>query len=214
MSKRKRAAVLISGSGSNLQSLIDATGRDDSGMQIVAVASNRADAYGLQRAKAAGIPVICIPHEDFSDRAEFEAALVEALQSYAPDFVLLAGFMRILTPVFIDAFTNSILNIHPSLLPKYRGLNTHQRALEAGDEWHGCTVHFATAELDGGPPIIQGRLRIAADDTAESLAARVLQIEHKIYPAAANLLATGRISCRDNVAWLDGKPLASPLTLD
>lgn len=214
MSNRKRAAVLISGSGSNLQSLIEVTQHEDAEMDVVVVASNRAEAFGLQRAEAAGIPTLCMPHGDYSDRAGFDAALVESLREFTPDIVLLAGFMRILTPVFIDAFANSILNIHPSLLPKYRGLNTHQRALDAGDKWHGCTVHFATAELDGGPPIIQGRVKIEESDTSESLAARVLQIEHRIYPAAAKLLASGRVTCSDNVAWLDGEPLSAPMILD
>jgi phosphoribosylglycinamide formyltransferase-1 len=210
----KTAAVLISGGGSNLQSLIDSTTGDDSELRISVVVSNRADAFGLERARKAGIDAVCVPHQDYAERAEYDAALVQALRPYQPEYVLLAGFMRILTPVFIESFAGQILNIHPSLLPQYPGLDTHQRALDAGDERHGCTVHFVNAELDSGPPIIQGMIAVRPDDSAESLAARVLAVEHQIYPQAVSLLASGRLKQRDDKAWLDGKPLEEPIQFD
>ena len=205
------AAILISGSGTNLQSFIDKTETGKLDLDIKVVLSNKPGVAGLERARNAGIPVECVEHRDFPERETFDAALVDTLDGYAPDLIILAGFMRILTPVFIDHFAGRIMNIHPSLLPKYPGLNTHQREIDAGDDWHGSTVHFATEELDGGPRIIQGRVPIEAGDTAAALAARVLKIEHQIYPQAAALFATGRLACRDGAAWLDGKPLQEPI---
>lgn len=187
---------------------------NDSELRISVVVSNRADAFGLERARKAGIDAICVPHQDYAERAEYDAALVQALKPYEPAFVLLAGFMRILTPVFIESFAGRILNIHPSLLPRYPGLDTHQRALDAGDEQHGCTVHFVNAELDSGPPVIQGTVAVQPDDNAESLAARVLAVEHRIYPQAASLLASGRLRQRDDKAWLDGRQLEKPIRID
>jgi phosphoribosylglycinamide formyltransferase-1 len=209
--QRARAAILISGGGTNLQSFIDRTTAGDLDLDIVVVLSNKPDAYGLERARNAGIPVECIRHVDYPEREQFDAALVEVLDGYAPDLVILAGFMRILTPVFIDHFEGRIFNIHPSLLPKYPGLDTHQRALDAGDEWAGSTVHFATRELDGGPMIIQGRVPVESGDTAESLAARVLAVEHQIYPRAAQLFVEGRLAYLDGHAWLDGERLEEPV---
>ena len=208
------AAVLISGSGTNLQSFIDKTAAGTLDLDLAVVLSNRADATGLERATRAGVPTVCIDHRDFSNRETFDAAAADALSAYDPDLIILAGFMRILTPVFIDRFAGRIMNIHPSLLPLYPGLDTHQRALDAGDRWHGSTVHFATAELDGGPRIIQGRVPILDDDDAASLAARVLAVEHQIYPRAAALYAEGRLECRDGAAWLDGQRLLEPLCHD
>lgn len=210
-SARKSAAVLISGGGSNLQSLIDATADKDSELEIVVVVSNQADAYGLERARNAGIDAVCVSHHDYAERSQYDAALLRALVPYQPDFVFLAGFMRILTPAFVDAFAGRMLNIHPSLLPRYPGLHTHQRAIDAGDDWHGCTVHFVSTELDSGPPIIQGMVAVRRDDTAESLARRVLAVEHQIYPQAVSLLASGRLQQRDDEAWLDGKLLEDPI---
>ena len=209
--RRKRAAILISGGGTNLQSFIDRTAGGDLDLDIAVVLSNKPDAYGLERATRAGIAVECIRPADFPDRERFDAALVETLERYEPDLVILAGFMRILTPVFIDHFEGRVLNIHPSLLPKYPGLDTHQRALDAGDEWAGSTVHFATRELDGGPTIIQGRVPVEAGDTAETLAARVLALEHRIFPEAARLFVEGRLEYRAGAAWLDGERLDEPL---
>jgi phosphoribosylglycinamide formyltransferase-1 len=207
----KTAAVLISGGGSNLQSLIDATRNGEMDLDIGVVLSNRADAFGLERAREAGIAVACVPHVDYPDRAGFDQALLAALDRFAPDYVILAGFMRVLTAVFLDRFTGRILNIHPSLLPRYRGLHTHQRAIDAGDELHGCTVHFVTTELDGGPSIIQARVPVRDNDTAASLAARVLKYEHRIFPQAAGWLSSGRLLYRDGSAWLDGQRLDEPV---
>lgn len=208
---RKSAAILISGSGTNLQSFIDKTAAGELDLDIAVVLSNKLGAAGLERARKARIPIECVEHGDYPDRESFDAALNDTLDRYAPDLVILAGFMRILTPVFIDHFAGRILNIHPSLLPKYPGLDTHQRAIDAGDEWAGSTVHFATAELDGGPPVIQARVPVEPDDTAKALAARVLKIEHQIYPEAASLLAAGRLEFRDGAAWLDDEKLEKPI---
>lgn len=205
------AAVLISGGGSNLQALIDASLSGEQPLNISVVLSNKATAAGLQRARQADLNVECVRHQDFAQRELFDAALLDALRKYQPDFIILAGFMRILTATFVDHYAGRILNIHPSLLPAYPGLDTHQRAIDAGDRWHGCTVHFVTAELDAGPAIIQGRVPILRGDCAASLAARVLQAEHKIYPQAAALFAAGRLSCRDGNSWLDGQLLEKPL---
>ncbi len=205
------AAVLISGSGTNLQALIDETVSGTLDLELSVVLSNRPDAAGLERARNAGISIECLRHQDYPARAQFDAALVETLDKYAPDLVILAGFMRILTGTFVDHFSGRVLNIHPSLLPKYPGLDTHQRALDAGDKWHGSTVHFVTGELDGGPAVIQGRVPVRPDDSAAKLAARVLAVEHKIYPEAARLFAAGRIQYHDGAAWLDGERLSEPL---
>nr|WP_024308864.1 MULTISPECIES: phosphoribosylglycinamide formyltransferase [unclassified Pseudomonas] len=199
--------VLISGSGSNLQALIDSVAQDGNPARIAAVISNRADAYGLQRAKQAGIATELLDHKQFDGREAFDAALIQAIDAHQPDLVVLAGFMRILTPGFVQHYAGRLLNIHPSLLPKYKGLHTHQRALEAGDGEHGCSVHFVTEELDGGPLVVQAVLPVMADDTAESLASRVHQQEHKIYPLAVRWFAEGRLRLGAQGAMLDGEPL-------
>lgn len=204
-------AVLISGGGSNLQALIDATNRGETGAAIRVVISNDADAYGLERAKDAGIPAACLSHRDYAERADYDRALLALVNQYAPDIVVLAGFMRILTPHFVNCFVGRMLNIHPSLLPKYPGLDTHQRAIDARDRHHGCTVHFVTAELDGGPAVIQGKVPILENDDAKTLAARVLKLEHRILPKAVALLASGRLQLREGSAWFDGNRLQSPL---
>jgi len=200
-------AVLISGRGSNLQAFIDACGKGALPAEIRVVLSNNPDADGLQRAAAAGIPTLAINHRDFDSREAFDRAMVEALEPYDIDLLILAGFMRILTPVFIDEFTGRLMNIHPSLLPKYPGLNTHQRALDAGDTEAGVTVHYVTAKLDGGPPVIQARVAIAEGDTAETLAERVQREEHVIYPIAARWHLEGRLRLAESGAVLDGTPL-------
>lgn len=205
------AAVLISGGGTNLQALIDAAAGGKLGANIKLVISNRADAYGLVRAERAGIATQVIDHRQFDERESFDRAVADALTQVSPDLVILAGFMRILSGAFVERFRGRLLNIHPSLLPKYPGLDTHQRALDAGDRWHGSTVHFVTEELDGGPRIVQGKVAVEPNDDAERLAARVLTVEHQIYPFAVTLLASGRLTWRDNGAWLDGKPLTEPL---
>lgn len=206
-----RAAVLISGTGTNLQAFIHAVGAGSCDLSLAVVVSNRPEAPGLERARQAGIPVECVPNEEYADRPAFDSALGDTLERYAPDLIVLAGFMRILTPAFVERFSGRILNIHPSLLPDYPGLHTHQRVIDAGDAWHGATVHFVTEELDAGPRIIQGRVPVIEGDTAELLAARVLKIEHRIYPQAAALLGSGRLVYRDGESWLDGERLTEPL---
>ncbi|MEM8501275.1 MAG: phosphoribosylglycinamide formyltransferase [Pseudomonadota bacterium] len=207
---RQRIVVLISGGGSNLQALLDAsTNQHAAGLQlnadIVAAISNRPSAYGLQRAKNAGIDAISLDHTQFDDRHSFDAALIDTVSAYSADLVILAGFMRILTPVFLTPLRGKMLNIHPSLLPKYTGLNTHQRAIDAGDLEHGATVHFVTEELDGGPPVLQAAVPVLDSDCAESLAARVLEREHLIFPLAAQWYVTNRLALSSRGAELDGE---------
>ncbi|WFS17116.1 phosphoribosylglycinamide formyltransferase [Pseudomonas sp. 905_Psudmo1] len=199
--------VLISGSGSNLQALIDSVAHDGNPARIAAVICNRAGAYGLERAKQSGIATELLDHKQFDGREAFDAALIQAIDAYQPDLVVLAGFMRILTPGFVQHYAGRLLNIHPSLLPKHKGLHTHQRAIEAGDSEHGCSVHFVTEELDGGPLVVQAVLPVMADDTAESLAQRVHQQEHQIYPLAVRWFAEGRLRLGAQGAMLDGQPL-------
>ncbi|WP_197023774.1 phosphoribosylglycinamide formyltransferase [Microbulbifer sp. HZ11] len=206
-SQKCRVVVLISGSGSNLQTFLDAAAGGDGDYSVEAVISNKADAYGLTRAQNAGVPTEVLSHRDFSDRDSFDQAMVKLIDGYGPDLVILAGFMRILTPHFVRHFSGRLLNIHPSLLPKYQGLHTHQRALDAGDKEHGATVHFVTEELDGGPPILQAAVPIETGDTAESLAQRVLVQEHKIYPLVASWFAQGRLRMVGDRAELDGELL-------
>lgn len=198
--------VLISGSGSNLQALIDSLGADNPA-RICAVISNRADAYGLSRAQNAGIATTVLDHKAFDGREAFDAALIEAIDAHQPDLVVLAGFMRILTPAFVRHYAGRLLNIHPSLLPKYKGLHTHQRALEAGDAEHGCSVHFVTEELDGGPLVVQAVVPVRPGDTPETLASRVHIGEHHIYPLAVRWFAEGRLQLGHRGVELDGTPL-------
>ena len=202
-----RLAVLISGRGTNLQAFIDACAQGRLAAQISVVVSNNPDAPGLLRAAQAGIATRCINHRDFDSRESFDRALAGELDGWQVDLVILAGFMRILTPAFISPFRGRLLNVHPSLLPKYPGLNTHQRALDAGDPEAGVTVHFVTLELDGGPPIIQARVPILSGDTADSLADRVIVAEHLIYPLAAQWYIAGRLQLTDRGAYLDGKQI-------
>ncbi|MGE6791984.1 phosphoribosylglycinamide formyltransferase [Pseudomonas guineae] len=206
--------VLISGSGSNLQALIDsiqagADASESSPALISAVVCNRADALGLQRAQAAGIATVVLDHKQFEGREAFDAALVATIDGYDPQLVVLAGFMRILTPTFVRHYAGRLLNIHPSLLPKYKGLHTHQRALEAGDSEHGCSVHFVSEELDGGPLVIQAVVAVKPDDTQSSLAQRVHQQEHVIYPMAVRWFAEGRLHLTAQGAMLDEQLLPS-----
>lgn len=209
-----RAAVLISGGGSNLQALIDRASDGDLPLDISIVISNRPGVRGLERAATAGIETACIEHGDYASREEFDNALADCIAAHTPDVIILAGFMRILTAGFVNRFSGRILNIHPSLLPAYPGLHTHQRVLEAGDEVHGCTVHVVTAELDAGPAIIQGRVPVQVDDDPATLAARVLKVEHQVYPIAAGLVASGRVVVDGERVLLDGKVLDAPLIYD
>jgi len=184
MSKQRcKTAILISGSGSNLQSFIDKAAAGDSALDLCVVFSNNPDAYGLTRARNAGIPTACIEHDQFKSREAFDRAVAGKLDEWRPELLILAGFMRLLSPWFVAHFAGRILNIHPSLLPKYPGLDTHARAIAAGDAEAGCTVHEVTAELDSGPIRGQARVPVMADDTPVTLAARVLDAEHFLYPA-------------------------------
>ncbi len=206
-SKHSKIVVLISGSGTNLQAIIDACKASNFPGEVVGVVSNKADAFGLTRAQNAEIATSTLSHKDFESRESYDQSLIKEIDTYQPDLVVLAGFMRILTAGFVQHFQGRLINIHPSLLPKYQGLHTHKRALEAGDNEHGVTVHFVTAELDGGPCAIQAIVPILAGDTEELLAARILQQEHIIYPMAVQWFAQRRLLMRDNVAFLDNEPL-------
>ena len=199
--------VLLSGTGSNLQALIDSNDVKQSSANIRAVISNRADAYGLQRAKDAGIDTRVLDHKAFEGREAFDAALIKIIDTFNPQLVVLAGFMRILSADFVRHYQGRLLNIHPSLLPKYKGLHTHQRALEAADSEHGCSVHFVTEELDGGPLVVQAVIPVESDDSPHSLAQRVHAQEHQIYPLAVRWFAEGRLSLDEQGALLDGQLL-------
>jgi len=208
---RCRAAILISGSGSNLQSFIDQVTDGRLDLEIAIVVSNRPDAFGLQRAASAKIASVCIEHAAFEDRESFDRAIAAELDQRNVDLLILAGFMRILSPWFVKHYEGRILNIHPALLPAYPGLNTHQRVLDAGDQWHGSTVHFVTEELDGGPLVLQGQLPVKANQDAKDLAARIQAVEHQIYPDAAALFADGSLRFHDGHALLCGKTLSEPI---
>ena len=199
-----RIVVLISGGGSNLQSFIEASKEGNIDCQIMAVISNRPGVKGLERASDAGIPNIVVDHRAFPSRQEFDQYLAEVIQGFTPDLVVLAGFMRILTTDFVNQFVGKLINIHPSLLPAYPGLNTHQRAIEAGDLVAGATVHFVTPELDGGPAILQVEVPILSTDTPTQLAARVLVEEHKIYPLVAQWFCQGRIVMDKGMVFHNG----------
>lgn len=209
---RLRTGVLISGRGSNLQALIDACAARDYPAEITQVISNRSDAAGLARAARAKIPTRVIAHRDFADRAAFDAALNAALKEAGVELVCLAGFMRILGAAFIAAWRDRMINIHPSLLPEFPGLDTHARALAAGAKRHGCTVHFVRNEVDSGPIIVQGSVPILPGDDAAKLAARVLAVEHRAYPLALRLIADRRVRVRDDSVEIDGRP--GPVRLD
>lgn len=188
-----KLVVLLSGEGSNLQAIIDQISAGNIKAQISAVISNRENAYGLIRAEKAGIPAMVLDHKQFIDRESFDDSLAQIIESYEPDLIVLAGFMRILSDDFVIQFKDRLINIHPSLLPKYKGLDTHKRALQNGDKQHGASVHYVIPELDAGTVILQGVVDIQDDDTEESLANRVHKIEHRIYPKAIAYLAEGQI---------------------
>ena len=209
-----RLVVLISGRGSNLQAILDQAASGELPVEVAAVISNRPGVQGLERARQAGVPALELDHKLFADRPEFEAALIELIDRYRPDLVILAGFMRVLTPGFTDHYRGRLFNIHPSLLPKFRGLHTHERALAAGETEHGASIHFVTAELDGGPVIAQARVPVWPGDDPDTLAARVLEQEHRLYPLAIRWFAAGRLRLEGERVWFDGKPLAEPLRLE
>jgi len=211
MSRDTGIVVLVSGRGSNLQALLDAKARGELPVEFRAVISNQPDAPALERAAAAGVPTHAVDHRDYPDRDSFDRALMSIIDEQAPDLVVLAGFMRIFTDGFIARYGDRMLNIHPSLLPEFRGLHTHQRAIDAGVAWHGATVHFVTPELDGGPAVLQARVPVHADDDAERLAERVLAREHRIYPLAVRWFAEGRLRFDGKTVWLDGQLLEQPV---
>ena len=199
----RKAVILISGSGSNLQAFIDQIEQQNLPIQIDKVISNNQHAFGLVRAQRAALKTAYIDHREFSSRLEFDQALINEIDLTQPDIVILAGFMRILTADFVNHYAQRLVNIHPSLLPKYPGNNTHQRALDAGDKWHGVSIHFVVPAVDAGPIILQGRLLLRADDTPASLQQRLHLIEHQLYPQAVSWIAQGRISIKDGQVLLD-----------
>lgn len=208
-----KIVVLISGSGSNLQAIIDACQSGIIAGQVVGVLSNKADAYGLVRAEQVGIDTAVIQHKDFANRDAFDLAMQEHIELWQPDIVVLAGFMRILTPAFVQHFAGKLLNIHPSLLPLYKGLHTHRRVMASGDKWHGCSVHFVNDELDGGAVIAQAVLDVLAQDNEQTLTERVHKHEHSLYPLVLSWLASGRLVYQQGLPVLDGQILHRPVRL-
>jgi phosphoribosylglycinamide formyltransferase-1 len=212
---RKRVAVLISGRGSNMAALIDAAKDKDFPTEIVLVLSNRPDAGGLAAARDAGIAAETVDHTQFNkDRPAFEQAMQTVLEAHRVDLICLAGFMRLLSPCFVGQWQGRMLNIHPALLPAFKGLDTHRRAIDAGAKVHGATVHFVVPEMDAGPIIIQGAVKVRADETEQSLAARVLAVEHRIYPEALRLVAEGRVRIVNGRCLIDGVPVPDASRLE
>lgn len=205
--------ILISGSGSNMQAIIEAVDNGDIPGHISAVISNRPDAFGLERAQAAGIHTEVLDHTEFDRREIFDLNLIRKIDDHEPDLVILAGFMRILTPDFVRRYSGKLINIHPSLLPKYQGLHTHKRAIEAGDKEHGASVHFVTEELDGGPVFLQASVPVLPEDTPETLAQRVLVQEHQIFPIAVKWFMEGRIQLQNGIPYMDGVSLKDRIPL-
>jgi phosphoribosylglycinamide formyltransferase-1 len=208
----KSIIILISGNGSNLQAFIEAQKAADFGGEIVAVISNKADAFGLSRAESAGIPALSVQHSDYPSRESFDQALADEINRFKPDLIILAGFMRILTAGFVAEFRGRLLNIHPSLLPKYPGLHTHKRALENNDEYHGTTVHFVTEELDGGPLVAQAKTRLSTDDTEEQLLSRIQTLEHQLYPSTVKMLLKGQIELKQDDVYFENNKLEQAIT--
>ncbi len=202
---RAGVVILISGRGSNLQAIIDATRCGQIPADIKAVICNNPKAPGLSLARAANIPIHIVDHREFTTREQFDQALIKKIDAYQPRLVLLAGFMRLLSTEFIDHYAMRLLNIHPSLLPNFPGLNTHERVLQSGTKYHGASVHFVTHEMDRGPIIIQAQVPVKSGDTAETLAARVLQQEHRIYPMAIRWYLENRLAIKNGIVLLDGK---------
>lgn len=209
-----RTVVMISGGGTNLQAIINDILAGDSPVHLAAVVSDRPDVLGLERAEKAGVPTRIVDYRALGDRAAAERELASTLEALDAELVVLAGFMRILPDSLVDAYAGRMLNIHPSLLPKFRGLDTYRRAIDAGERWHGSTVHFVIPELDAGPPIIQYRVEIAPDETETSLQSRVQQGEYLIYPQAVRWFGEGRLRLKDGEVWLDGLPLEEPVVVD
>jgi phosphoribosylglycinamide formyltransferase-1 len=208
-----RTVVMISGGGTNLQAILHDIEKNDLRIRLESVISDRPDALGLERARDAGIETRVVDYAAFSERADAERELANVLESLDPELIVLAGFMRILPTEIVARFPGRMVNIHPSLLPKHRGLDTYRRALEAGDAWHGSTVHYVTPELDAGPAIIQYRVPIQANETEETLADRVRRGEYIVYPRAIGWIAEGRVELRGDRVWLDGQPLDAPVVV-
>jgi phosphoribosylglycinamide formyltransferase-1 len=211
---KTKIAVLISGRGSNLQALIDASKADDYPAEIVLVLSNKADAYGLERAREAGIATAVVDHKSFETREEFEEAIDGAIRAAGARFVCLAGFMRILTPWFVERWRDLVINIHPSLLPAFKGLHTHERALEAGVRIHGCTVHYLRPEMDDGPIIGQAAVPVLPGDDADALSARVLEAEHKLYPQCVALACSGKARVAGERVRLQAREFGADLLMN
>jgi len=207
-------AVLVSGNGSNLQALLDAAARGEIHVEPRVVVSDRPGAYALERAARAGVGARVLEARDYADRASYDAALGELLDASGAELVALAGFMRVLSPCIVQRWAGRMLNIHPALLPSYRGLHTHRRVLAAGERVHGASVHFVTEELDGGPVVVQARTPVLDGDDETQLAARVLRVEHRIYPLAVGWFASGRLELRDGRPHLDGVALDAPVSYD
>jgi len=212
--ERLPIAILISGRGSNMRAIAERARDGDLPVDIRVVVSDKADAAGLAIAAAMNIATEVVSPQGFPDRASYDIALASALARYAPKLVVLAGFMRILTPHFINTFAGRILNVHPSLLPKYRGLHTHRRVLEAGERDHGVSIHFVTEELDGGPLIMQACIDVRPEDTETTLSARVQRQEHSIYPRVIKWFATGQLTLAGDRVLLDGKALTAPIVVE
>ncbi|MFV8413476.1 phosphoribosylglycinamide formyltransferase [Vibrio owensii] len=200
----KNIVVLISGNGSNLQAILESCEANMPNAQVAAVFSNKADAYGLERAKQFDVNSHFVDPKAFESREDFDAELMKQIDEYQPDVIVLAGYMRILSSAFVSHYLGKMINIHPSLLPKYPGLHTHQRAIDAEDKEHGTSVHFVTEELDGGPVVLQAKVPVFEDDDADALAARVQTQEHNIYPMVTKWLVEGRLSMTEGKAYLDG----------
>lgn len=205
--------VLISGSGSNLQAIIDALSKQSINAEIKTVISNKADALGLERARKAGINTVFIDHSEFDDRLSFDQAMIREIDKHNPELIILAGFMRILSDEFVNHYTGRLINIHPSLLPNFKGLNTHQRAIEAKHSKHGVSVHFVSNELDGGPVIAQAEVPINLDDDAETLRLRVLEKEHILYPQVTQWFAQHRVKLENQSVYFDQKELSTPILI-
>jgi phosphoribosylglycinamide formyltransferase 1 len=206
-----RLGILISGRGSNMEAVARACREKRIDATVSVVISDREDAGGLAVARELAIETAVVPRKSFADRAAFESALAERIEAHHAEVIVLAGFMRVLSPEFAERYEGRLINIHPALLPKHRGLHTHSRVLEARDAEHGASVHFATAELDGGPVVLQSRLAVRSNESEHELAARVLETEHVILPKVIGWLAEGRLKWRDGKGWLDGRPLEAPV---
>lgn len=210
MKNKSKIAVLLSGNGSNLQAILDF---EDAHYEVALVLSNRPNAYGITRAKQANIPTCVIDHKQFDSREAFDLEMIKVIEPHAIELVILAGFMRILTPAFIQHFEHRLLNIHPSLLPKYPGLDTHQKALDAGDQYHGLSIHFVTPELDGGPVFVQSVIEISSEESVETLRQKVHLKEHMAYPKAINMIIDKTIQVEHDQLFHLGTPLQEPLKL-